>query len=281
MTTAATATDRGALAQSLRALKLSGMLDTLDARLAQARAGELGHLDFLQVLCEDEIARRETAALARRLRHARFEKQATLEGFDFAAYPKLPAAADPRPGRPAVAARRASRSSSTAPSASAKAMSPRPSAHLAIRHGADVRFLKTSRVLADLAGGHADRTWDKRLRELTRPAVLDPRRLRHARTHRHPGRRPLRTDHRTRRPLPDPHLKPGTRRLVPAVPQPRRRRIPARPAHQHQPPSLHERPQLPAEQTTRACHARREARHHVTLDTGQDLGNYVSSRPGE
>ena len=36
MTTAATATDRGALAQSLRALKLSGMLDTLDARLAQA-----------------------------------------------------------------------------------------------------------------------------------------------------------------------------------------------------------------------------------------------------
>jgi hypothetical protein len=27
-------------------------------------------------------------------------------------------------------------------------------------------------VLAHLAGGHADRTWDKRLRELTSPAVL-------------------------------------------------------------------------------------------------------------
>jgi hypothetical protein len=26
--------------------------------------------------------------------------------------------------------------------------------------------------LADLAGGHADRTWDKRLREYTRPGVL-------------------------------------------------------------------------------------------------------------
>ena len=48
-----------ALHDSLRALKLSGMLDTLDARLAQTRAGELGHLDFLQVLCEDEIARRQ------------------------------------------------------------------------------------------------------------------------------------------------------------------------------------------------------------------------------
>jgi hypothetical protein len=30
--------------ERLRALKLSGMLDTLDARLVQARAGELGHL---------------------------------------------------------------------------------------------------------------------------------------------------------------------------------------------------------------------------------------------
>jgi hypothetical protein len=38
--------------------------------------------------------------------------------------------------------------------------------------GAETRFLKTSRVLAHLAGGRADLTWDKRLRELTRPAVL-------------------------------------------------------------------------------------------------------------
>jgi IstB-like ATP binding protein len=38
--------------------------------------------------------------------------------------------------------------------------------------GAEARFTKTSRVLASLAGGRADRTWDKRLAELTRPAVL-------------------------------------------------------------------------------------------------------------
>jgi DNA replication protein DnaC len=44
--------------------------------------------------------------------------------------------------------------------------------HLAIRHGADVRFTKTSCVLADLAGGHADGTWTRRLRELVRPPVL-------------------------------------------------------------------------------------------------------------
>ena len=91
MTTTAV-TDRSALGAALRELKLSGMLDTLDARLTQARAGELGHLDFLQVLCQDEISRRETTSLTRRIRAARFETEATLEGFNFAASPKLPAA---------------------------------------------------------------------------------------------------------------------------------------------------------------------------------------------
>jgi hypothetical protein len=84
--------DNNALTASLRALKLGGMLQTLDARLAQARAGELGHLEFLQVLCHDEITRRETTAIARRTRRARFEETLTLEGFDFTAAPKLPAA---------------------------------------------------------------------------------------------------------------------------------------------------------------------------------------------
>ena len=84
--------DNNALTGALRTLKLGGMLQTLDARLAQARAGELGHLEFLQVLCLDEISRRETTAIARRTRRARFEQTATLEGFDFTANPKLPAA---------------------------------------------------------------------------------------------------------------------------------------------------------------------------------------------
>lgn len=81
-----------ALRNALRTLKLSGMLDTLDARLAQTRNGDLGHLEFLQALREDEIARRESAALTRRLRRAKFEAQATFEDFDFTANPKLPGA---------------------------------------------------------------------------------------------------------------------------------------------------------------------------------------------
>ena len=169
--TAATITDRSALGAALRQLNLSGMLDTLDARLAQARAGELGHLDFLQVLCQDEISRRETTSLHRRIRAARFETPATLEGFDFAASPKLPAAQI----RDLAALRWLQAGESVilyGPVGVGKSHIAQALAHLAIRSGADARFMKTSRALAHLAGGHADRTWDKRLRELTRPAVV-------------------------------------------------------------------------------------------------------------
>lgn len=169
--TTVTVTDRSALASALRELKLSGMLATLDARLAQAHAGDLGHLDFLQVLCQDEISRRESTSLQRRVRAARFETPATMEGFDFAASPKLPAAQV----RDLAALRWLTAGESVilyGPVGVGKSHIAQALAHLAIRSGGDARFMKTSRALAHLAGGHADRTWDKRLRDLTRPAVL-------------------------------------------------------------------------------------------------------------
>jgi DNA replication protein DnaC len=160
-----------ALHTSLRTLKLSGMLETLDARLAQAQAGELGHLDFLQVLCSDEITRRENMSMHRRLRRARFDEQTTLEGFDFHASPKLPAAQI----RDLAALRWLHSGESVllhGPVGVGKTHVAQALGHLAIRQGAEVRFYKTSRALAHLAGGHADRTWPRRLAELVRPALL-------------------------------------------------------------------------------------------------------------
>ncbi|HEV8065013.1 MAG TPA: ATP-binding protein, partial [Acidimicrobiales bacterium] len=77
------------LAPALRALRLTGMLETLETRLAEARSGRLGHAEFLQVLCEDEIARRDAAGMARRLKAARFPTETTFEGFDFSYNAKL------------------------------------------------------------------------------------------------------------------------------------------------------------------------------------------------
>ncbi len=159
------------LRNALRTLKLTGMLETLDARLAQTRDGTLGHLEFLQVLCEDEIGRRESAALTRRIRRARFEEQVTLEGFDFTANPKVPAAQI----RDLAALRWLGAGESVilfGPVGVGKTHVAQALGHLVARRGGQVRFVKTSRVLADLAGGHADRTWERRLREYTRPAVV-------------------------------------------------------------------------------------------------------------
>jgi hypothetical protein len=66
------------------------------------------HLEFLQVLGEGEIARRQAKALRERVRRARFEEPTTLEDFDFSFNPKLPW---PRSGtlRPASSSRPASR----------------------------------------------------------------------------------------------------------------------------------------------------------------------------
>ena len=155
----------------LRTLRLSGMLDTLDARLGQARAGKLGHLEFLQMLCEDEIARRDATAIDRRLRAARFETQAVIEEFDFSFNPKIPTAAI----RDLATLRFVEAGESVilhGPVGVGKTMLAQALGHAACRRGHTALFTKTSRLLADLAGGHADRTWGARLRRWARPDML-------------------------------------------------------------------------------------------------------------
>lgn len=162
---------RTTLTPVLRALKLTGILDTLDARLAEARAGTLGHLEFLQVLLEDELARREAAAVSRRLRAARLPVEATLEGFDFSYNPKLPVAQIRdlarlefiEAGEGVIL---------YGPVGVGKSHLACALGHLACRRGHDVLYLTASRLLAELAGGHADRSFEARLRRLGRPALL-------------------------------------------------------------------------------------------------------------
>jgi len=164
-------TRRHQLEASLKALALSGMLETLEARLAQVHAGDLGHLEFLQVLCEDEIARREAAAIERRVRAARFEQSATIEDFDFSYNQKLPSARI----RDLLSLRFVEAGESVilhGPVGVGKTHVAQALGHVACRRGYAVAFTKTSRLLADLAGGHADRSWEQRLRRWARPALL-------------------------------------------------------------------------------------------------------------
>jgi DNA replication protein DnaC len=156
---------------ALKALKLFGMLDTLDTRLAQATAGELGHVELLQTLCADETARRDAAGLERRVKAARFEQPATIEAFDFSFNPKIPAAQI----RDLATLRFVDAGESVilhGPVGVGKSMVAQALGHAACRRGHSCMFTKTSRLLADLAGGHADRSWQTRLARWARPTIL-------------------------------------------------------------------------------------------------------------
>ena len=76
----------------LKRLKLGGMLQTLELRLDQAHQEKLGHLEFLELLLEDEIQRRANKSLARRITRARFDEPQTRSDFDFAFNPTIPSA---------------------------------------------------------------------------------------------------------------------------------------------------------------------------------------------
>jgi len=71
------------LAPLLKQLRLSGRLDSLEQRNRQAIEQKLAYTDFLAVLVQDELARREQKKLQLRLRRASFRSSKTLEQFDF------------------------------------------------------------------------------------------------------------------------------------------------------------------------------------------------------
>jgi DNA replication protein DnaC len=68
---------------TLKRLKLGPILHTLPDRLAYARKSKLSHQEFLELVLQDEIDRREHKSLQLRIDKAGFTEERTLEGFDW------------------------------------------------------------------------------------------------------------------------------------------------------------------------------------------------------
>ena len=77
------------LTNNLKRLRLSGILNTLQLRIQEATANQLGHFEFLELVIQDEITLRNDHAFARRLKAARFRDHKTIEDFDFAFNPSV------------------------------------------------------------------------------------------------------------------------------------------------------------------------------------------------
>ena len=77
------------LRKRLRQLRLSGLASALDVRLQEAAGHNLSHLEFLELILQDEFNIRGQRKLSRRKKWADFRDARTLEDFDFSFNPSV------------------------------------------------------------------------------------------------------------------------------------------------------------------------------------------------
>ena len=162
---------RHQLPPQLKHLRLSGVLETLEARNRQAIEGHWSYVEFLSRLLEDEVERRAQKQLALRLRRGTINTTKTLETFNFDFNPALN-----RQQVLHLAACEYIRQKHNVllcgPTGVGKSHLAHSLAHEACRQGFDVLCVNTHKMLQHINGGRADGTLERRLALYLRPDLL-------------------------------------------------------------------------------------------------------------
>ena len=159
------------LSPQLKQLRLSGILDSLEARNRQAIESKLAYTEFLALLIGDEVARREQKKFSSRLRRAQFRTTKTLEQFDFERLPQLNRAMvhDLATGRyvnegaPVLIG---------GPCGTGKSHLAQALGHCAVRQGVDVMFSTCANLLQSLNAARATGAYERKLAALARVPLL-------------------------------------------------------------------------------------------------------------
>ena len=159
------------LAPQLKQLRLSGILDSLDARNRQAIESKLAYTEFLAMLIGDEIARRDQKKFSTRLRRAQFRAAKTFEQFDFERLPGLNRSLvhDLATGRylhehaPILI---------VGPCGTGKSHLAQALGHAAVRQGVDVAFFTCTSLTASLNAARATGAYERKLASLARVPLL-------------------------------------------------------------------------------------------------------------
>ena len=159
------------LTPMLKQLRLSGIMDSIEARNRQAIEKKMSYMDFLATIITDEIARRNQKKLASALRRANFRNQKTLEEFDFAFNPNINRAlvmdlADCRFIREKVCV------FIVGPCGTGKSHLAQALGHSAIREGFSVLFTTVSKMLTQLNAARATNGFDRQFAKITAVDLL-------------------------------------------------------------------------------------------------------------
>jgi DNA replication protein DnaC len=159
------------LTECLKRLRLSGILESYETRLKQARENALSHNEWLELLLQDEIQRRDNAALIERIKKAKFEQEKTLESFEVARYPlkvqhlirdlAVGHYLQERQGLLIVG-----------PTGTGKSHLAQALGHQACRQGKRVRFIRAAQLFREMHASRADHSWERTLKRFTTPELL-------------------------------------------------------------------------------------------------------------
>jgi DNA replication protein DnaC len=155
----------------LKQLRLSGILDSLHARNQQAIESKLAYTDFLALLIQDEVARRDQRQFGQRLRRAQVSGDKTLERFDYSHRPSV--------NHAMIAELATCRFVSehapvliAGPIGTGKSHLVQALCHCALRAGHDVLFLTHNKLLAQLHAARATNTYERKLQQLAKVEVI-------------------------------------------------------------------------------------------------------------
>lgn len=157
--------------EKLRHLRLTGILQTLQIRIEQAEKSRSGYMEFLMTLLEDEYERRQSGSLLKRLKKAGFEEEKTLEGFDFAFNPQIPAKRIKQLANCSYIENRQN-IFLLGPVGVGKSHIAQALGHVACRMGYDVLYSKAAEMFRHIHGGRADNSWERRIKAYTASDLL-------------------------------------------------------------------------------------------------------------
>ena len=159
------------LVPHLKKLRLSGVLQSLELRLRQAREDTLPHEEFLFRLLTDEVERRDGKQLEQRIRRANFEHAKTLEDFDFHFNPNVPKARIIDLATCSFVEQRQN-VLLLGPTGVGKSHVAQSLGHRACRLGKTVLYVAAQDFFKQLRAARADGSYDRRMLRFTTPDLL-------------------------------------------------------------------------------------------------------------